>query len=40
MGAGGGCESDVTVRKRCGLAKDKECGKPLCGNMFPPKGRD
>ena len=35
MSAGGGCQSTVTARTRCGWAKIRECGELLYGGIFP-----
>ena len=37
VSAGGGCESVVTARTRCGWVKFKECGWLLYGRRFPQK---
>ena len=37
MNAGGGCESALTARTRCGWAKHRECGDLLYGRRFSPK---
>ena len=35
VSAGGGCETAVTARTRCGWVKSKECGELLYGERFP-----
>ena len=35
VSAGGGCETAVTVRTRCGWVKFRECGELLHGSRFP-----
>ena len=37
ISAGGGCDSAVTARTRCGWVKLRECGELLYGMRFPPK---
>ena len=37
VSAGGGCEAAVTARKRCGLAKSRECSELLYDKRFPLK---
>ena len=37
VSAGGGCESAVTARTRCGCVKFRECGELLHGRRFPLK---
>ena len=34
MSAGGGCETTVTARTRCGWVKFRECGELLYGRRF------
>ena len=34
VSAGGGCESAVTARIRCGWVMFRECGEMLCGSRF------
>ena len=35
VSAGGGCESAVTARTRCGWVKFRECDELLYGRRFP-----
>ena len=37
VSAGGGCESVVNARTRCGWIKFRECGELLNGRRFPLK---
>ena len=37
VSAGGGCETAITARTRCGWVTFRECDELLYGRRFPPK---